>query len=136
MTGRYEVCSEKTVGEAELAEREKLAEQVTQKLLLAGFTPSRRGAFPGSGGFQVNVDLAADAHGGVFVTWHTSESLRDEAIASKLSGEESPSLEYFRSLTKIMQSAMIEVLRAAGWHACDAANDMNPYAIRVEDREK
>ncbi|MGA5221068.1 hypothetical protein ACPCK9_02295 [Streptomyces koyangensis] len=129
------MCSEKTVGEAELAEREELAEQVTQKLLLAGFTPSRRGAVPGSGGFQVNVDLAADAHGGVFVTWHTSESLRDEAIASKLSGEEeSPSLEYFKSLTKIMHSAMIDVLRAAGWHACDAANDMNPYAIRVEDK--
>lgn len=130
------MCSARLAGEAEIARRRELAERVTEKLVLAGFAPSRYGASPGLGGFQVSADLAADSHGGVFVEWHTSESLRDEAIASKLSGEESPSLEYFRSLTKIMQSAMIEVLRAAGWHACDAANDMNPYAIRVEDREK
>ncbi|MFD6423343.1 hypothetical protein [Streptomyces sp. NPDC060198] len=99
--------------EAEFAERNDLADRVTEALVAAGFPVHRdvNRAPAVEQGTLVFVDPGDDSRGGVFVEWPTDPSLAPDVLGIARTREfSSPALRHFGAVTQQMYATLVAIL--------------------------
>lgn len=110
-----------------------LAQCVRNELTAAGL-PVLNGGTDSTlvGGAEVDVDLANDALGGVYVTWKATPRLRDCARHALAQQQlDAPVIGYSHAIGVAMAKAIAAVLAAAGYTVEDSRDEYNPDAVFV-----
>jgi hypothetical protein len=107
-----------------------LAERARATLVAAGLPASAGNPGPG-GGAVIDVDLGADAAGGVSIAWRFPRAQFEEIANHLLARQVShPSVQYFFGVQRAMRDAIMAILHAAGFTAV-RSEDPNDIALRV-----
>ena len=120
------------VGDDVQASLEVIANRVMEILGLAGLnvvSSNRRGDEAGA---EVEVDLGADAAGGVYVVWHPDRRLAGKASESVMQERfDDPIIKLSGSVGEAMKLAISAILTSAGFQICEPSDDMRPLSVQV-----
>jgi hypothetical protein len=84
------------------------------------------------GGASVQVDTGDDAAGGVYVQWVFPRSLTDDINAYIIDKQFThPTVKYSGVVYGAMRDALLSILRASGFSAELADEDMRPFAVVI-----
>jgi hypothetical protein len=109
----------------------ELAARITKELRTAGLPPLDHAAMHRGGfGVQENKDAPTPI---VTVTWHFSYELIDAAMEVMATDPRHPVIHHMGVAGLAMSTAMLEILRSAGFEAAMSADDLQPGVIEVID---